>query len=290
MFERFTEKARRVIFFARYEASAYGSPYIETEHLLLGLLRESKELRGYLPPTASLDSVRKEIEAHITKRERISTSIEMPLTADSKRVLNLAAEEAEQLGHKYVGTEHLLVGLMRIEKCLAAKVLTANNVNLSKIRESLAKAEKRPTPKPAFPPIYASTPSELPTPFLRTFLLQLRAGINEECDELFAPEAQYIDANGNRWSGEENFTKKLKELFAPFAAENVSYSDVEEANTGLFAHVWFVSLLWQGVAILGESAAVLRMGIAIATLPKTSMWRIYAIQVTPLKPTDATET
>ena len=129
MFERYTEKARRVIFFARYEASAYGSPYIETEHLLLGLIRESNELRSYLAPTISFASIRQEIDAHITKRERISTSIEIPLTADSKRVLNLAAQEAEQLGHRYVGTEHLLLGLMSIEDCLAAKILTANNFN-----------------------------------------------------------------------------------------------------------------------------------------------------------------
>jgi Clp amino terminal domain, pathogenicity island component len=284
MFERYTESARRVIFFARYEASMYGSPYIETEHVLLGLLRQSPDFERHL----SRDSIRKEIEAHITKRERISTSIEVPLSADSKRVLNLAAEEAEQLCHRYIGTGHLLLGLMRIEKCLAAKVLMANNVNLSKIRESLANTEERCTPKLAYPPIYAPTPSELPTPFLRAFLLQLRAGINERCDELFAPEAQYIDAAGTRWSGDKEFTKKLKELFAPFAAPNVSY--VEEANTELLAHVWFVSLLWHGVAIPGEPAAGLRMGITIATLPKTSMWRIYAIQVTPLKPTDATET
>jgi hypothetical protein len=288
MFERYTERARRVIFFARYEASAYGSPFIETEHLLLGLLRESNELRSCLTPTASRESVRQEIDAHITKRERISTSIEVPLSADSKRVLNLAAEEAEQLCHRYIGTGHLLLGLMRIEQCLAAKVLTANNINLSKIREFLAKAEKRPTPEPAYPPIYAPTPSELPTSFLRAFLLQLRAGINDRCDELFAPDAQYIDATGKRWSGDENFTKKVGGLFAAFAASNVSY--VEEANSELLAHVWFVSLLWHGVAIPGEPAAPLRMGITIAALPKTSMWRIYAIQVTPLKPTDATET
>jgi hypothetical protein len=284
MFERYTESARRVIFFARYEASIYGSPYIETEHVLLGLLRQSPDLEPHL----SRDSIRQEIEAHITKRERISTSIEVPLSADSKRVLNLAAEEAEQLCHRYISTGHLLLGLMRIEHCLAAKVLTANNVNLSKIRDSLAKAENRPTPEPAYPPIYAPIPSELPTSFLRAFLLQLRAGINDRCDELFAPEAQYIDSTGKLSSGDENFRKRVEELFAPFAAPNASY--VEEANTELLAHVWFLSLLWHGVAIPGEAATALRMGITIATLPKTSMWRIYVIQVTPLKPTGATET
>jgi ATP-dependent Clp protease ATP-binding subunit ClpC len=81
MFERYTEKARRVIFFARYEASQYGSPYIETEHLLLGLIREDKALANRFLRTDTIESVRKEIEsAGITIRERISTSVEVPLS------------------------------------------------------------------------------------------------------------------------------------------------------------------------------------------------------------------
>src|SRR6202163_2419641 len=114
VFERYTEKARRVIFFARYEASQYGSPYIETEHLLLGLMREDKALANrFLRQQGSIESIRKEIEARITIRERISTSVEVPLSAEYKRILNMAAEEAERLGHKHVGTEHLLLGILR---------------------------------------------------------------------------------------------------------------------------------------------------------------------------------
>ena len=76
MFERYTEKARRVIFFARYEASQFGSPYIETEHLLLGLLREDKALTNrFLRSHASVESIRKQIEAHTTIREKVSTSV-----------------------------------------------------------------------------------------------------------------------------------------------------------------------------------------------------------------------
>ena len=76
MFERYTEKARRVIFFARYEASQFGSPYIETEHLLLGLLREDKALTNrFLRSHASVESIRKQIEAHTTIREKVSTWI-----------------------------------------------------------------------------------------------------------------------------------------------------------------------------------------------------------------------
>jgi len=88
MFERYTEKARRVIFFARYEASQFGSPYIETEHLLLGLLREDKALTNrFLRQHSSVDSIRKQIEAHTTVREKVSTSVDLPLSNECKRVL-----------------------------------------------------------------------------------------------------------------------------------------------------------------------------------------------------------
>jgi ATP-dependent Clp protease ATP-binding subunit ClpA len=81
MFERYTEKAQRVIFFARYEASQFGSPYIETEHLLLGLLREDKALTfRFLRSHASVESIRKQIEGHITIREKLSTSVDLPLS------------------------------------------------------------------------------------------------------------------------------------------------------------------------------------------------------------------
>src|SRR5438309_580648 len=94
VFERYTEKARRVIFFARYEASQYGSPYIETEHLLLGLMREDKALANrFLRQQGSIESIRKEIEARITIRERISTSVEVPLLAEFSRDLTQAAGE-----------------------------------------------------------------------------------------------------------------------------------------------------------------------------------------------------
>ena len=114
MFERYTEKARRVIFFARYEASQFGSPYIETEHLLLGLLREDKTLANrFLRSHAAVDSIRKQIEGHTTIREKVSTSVDLPLSHECKRVLAYGAEEAERLSHKHIGTEHLLLGLLQ---------------------------------------------------------------------------------------------------------------------------------------------------------------------------------
>src|ERR1700719_1093561 len=141
VFERYTEKARRVIFFARYEASQYGSPYIETEHLLLGLMREDKALANrFLRSHGSIESIRKEIESRITIRERISTSVEVPLSQECKRILNFAAEEAERLGHKHVGTEHLLLGILREEKCFGAEILAERGLRLSSLREELARS------------------------------------------------------------------------------------------------------------------------------------------------------
>ena len=113
MFERYTEKARRVIFFARYEASQFGSPYIETEHLLLGLLREDKALTNrFLRSHASVESIRKQIEGHTTIREKVSTSVDLPLSNECKRVLAYAAEEAERLSHKHIGTERPLTSII----------------------------------------------------------------------------------------------------------------------------------------------------------------------------------
>jgi ATP-dependent Clp protease ATP-binding subunit ClpC len=149
--ERFTEKARRVIFFARYEASQYGSPCIETEHLLLGLVREDKTLANrYLRAHGSIESIRKEIESRITIRERISTSIEVPLSAESKRILSYAADEADKLGTKHVGTEHLLLGILREEKCFGSEILSERGLRLTALREELARSssEKVPVNRP----------------------------------------------------------------------------------------------------------------------------------------------
>src|ERR1700676_4022353 len=139
VFERYTEKARRVIFFARYEASQYGSPYIETEHLLLGLMREDKALANrFLRQQGSIESIRKEIEARITIRERLSTSVEGPLSAECKRILNMAGEEAERLGGKHGGTEHLLLGILREEKCFGAEILMECGLRPPTLREEFA--------------------------------------------------------------------------------------------------------------------------------------------------------
>src|SRR5947207_362677 len=139
MFERYTERARRVLFFARYEASQLGSISIETEHLLLGLIREGKGLtsRIFARSHLSLENIRKEIEGRTVFREKVSTSVEIPFSAETKRVLQFAAEEADRLLHNYIGTEHLLLGILREERSVAASILMEKGMRLNTVRDDI---------------------------------------------------------------------------------------------------------------------------------------------------------
>ncbi len=182
MFERYTEKARRVIFFARYEASQFGSPYIETEHLLLGLLREDKALTNrFLRSHASIESIRKQIEGRTPIRDKVSTSVDLPLSQECKRVLAYAAEEAERLAHKHIGTEHLLLGLLREDKSFAAEILHERGLRLSTLREELGRVQNEKNT--------SSRPKE--TSLLAEFSRDLtQAAMENQLDPLIGREAE----------------------------------------------------------------------------------------------------
>src|SRR5258708_30143878 len=143
MFERYTEAARRVVFLARYEAAKCGSPFIETEHLLLGLLHQDRDLALRL--WASEDAT-PAVERQIRSPEspQASTSVDLPLSHESKRVLAYGAEEAERMKHRHIGTEHLLLGLLREEGCRAAQALREAGLRLSLLREQIAGQPKGP--------------------------------------------------------------------------------------------------------------------------------------------------
>src|SRR6201989_1188771 len=151
MFERYTEKARRVIFFARYEASQFGAPTSTRKNLLLGLMREDKTLTARFLARAqtSLEAIRKEIEGRAPLREKISTSVELPLAPETKRVLAFAHEESDRLQHRHIGTEHLLLGLLREERSMAAEILYDRGLRLNAVRDEIARQtgpETRTTP------------------------------------------------------------------------------------------------------------------------------------------------
>lgn len=138
MFERYTEVARRAIFFARYDASMFGSSCIETEHLLLGLLREDRSFRNRLPAGAD-EQIRKRIEERVPQPvQRISTSVDMPLSQDSKRALACAAEESAALRHPSIDCCHLLLGLLHIEASTAAVLLREFGIEYAGYREVVA--------------------------------------------------------------------------------------------------------------------------------------------------------
>jgi len=139
MFERYTERARRVLFFARYEASQLGSLSIETEHLLLGLIREGKGLtsRIFARSHLSLEAIRRETEGRTVFREKVSVSVEIPFSAEAKRALGFAAEEADRLLHNYIGTEHLLLGILREERSVAASILMEKGMRLHTVRDDV---------------------------------------------------------------------------------------------------------------------------------------------------------
>ena|SRR5436309_1373794 len=147
MFERYTERARRVLFFARYEASELGNTSIETQHLLLGLIRDGKGLttRILLRANVSLPELRQEIVARTTFQEKTPTSVEIPFSAETKRVLLLAATEADRLLHSYIGTEHLLLGILNEPRSLAGSILEEKGLRLDAVRDAVVElSNQRP--------------------------------------------------------------------------------------------------------------------------------------------------
>lgn len=134
MFERYTEKARRVIFFARYEASVFGSNYIEPEHLLLALLRDSDV--PFLSQVQKSE-LRTEVERELPRQHRIATSVDLPLSHESKRILAYAAEEAERLKQQHIRPEHLVAGILRSEDASAPQMLIRHGITIERVREFL---------------------------------------------------------------------------------------------------------------------------------------------------------
>jgi ClpA/ClpB-like protein len=275
MFERYTEKARRVIFFARYEASQHGSPYIETEYLLLGLLREDPALvKRFLGPTNLPAVVRTEIEGQIVRHECISTSVEVPFTNECKMALNFAGEESERLAQRHIGTGHLLLGMLRVEGSLAAKLLRKMGLNLEPIREHLAKA-------PGSVSLRASAePSRGAITTLESFLSGLKGLNADELISFFAKNAVFIDAAGKRWNHEE-MCKGFETLFAPYAKKNASY--IVEATLAETSELFVATVLWKNALLASEKRAWMhRMSVVLLT--GVDACKILLAQLTPVQP------
>jgi ATP-dependent Clp protease ATP-binding subunit ClpC len=146
VFERYTEPARRALFFARYEVSELGGEAIETEHLLLGVMREGKGFTSDILDGAKLQlaAVRADIEARMAGRMKRSTTVEIPFSQETKRILQSAGAEADRLRHDYVGTEHLLLGILCEPETAAGQILTAHGLERATLRDEVARLSKPP--------------------------------------------------------------------------------------------------------------------------------------------------
>jgi ATP-dependent Clp protease ATP-binding subunit ClpC len=157
MFERFTDRARRVVVLAQEEARMLNHNYIGTEHILLGLIHEGEGVaaKALESLNISLEAVRQQVEEIIGQGQAAPTG-HIPFTPRAKKVLELSLREALQLGHNYIGTEHILLGLIREGEGVAAQVLQKLGAHLDRVRETVIQHLH------GYPP--AVTYREMPTP------------------------------------------------------------------------------------------------------------------------------
>ena len=187
MFERYTERSRRVIFFARYEALQFGSQVIAPEHILLGLMREDKTLCSRFFPfrhVLTVDSIRRDIVERIAVKERIPQSSELHLSSATKQILFYANDESRQLKNRHIGPEHLLLGIVREEKSIAAEILFGYGLRLSDVRDEMSRQS-------GIPGVLAENKENSKTPGLLEFTRDLTVEAAEgRLDPLVGREAE----------------------------------------------------------------------------------------------------
>ena len=165
MFNRFTERARKVIILAKEEARRFNHDYIGTEHILLGLIREGEGVAAAVLQKMGLDLeiIRLEVEKFVQPGPTTQILGDIPFTPRAKKALELAAEEARELGHNYIGTEHILLGLIREGESVASQVLLNLNLDLDKVRSEILTVLGAATPgfgqQPAGPRGKTKTPA-----------------------------------------------------------------------------------------------------------------------------------
>jgi ATP-dependent Clp protease ATP-binding subunit ClpC len=138
MFEKYTETARKAVFVARYQASQFGSDYIEPAHLLLGILHADAPLAlRLLKSPEKIESIREQIEKQSPHREKTLTSVDLPLSHECKRALAYAVEESGRHNHPNIAPEHLILGLLREEKSLASKIMAAHGLTAAQLTQEM---------------------------------------------------------------------------------------------------------------------------------------------------------
>ncbi len=160
MFERFSEHARRAVFWGRHEATLLHSGQVNPEHLLLGLLRDDQRGLSQISPGAA-EAIRRRVEQSASQQDPGSPTIDVPLSDESKQVLVLASTEADALQHMIIDTPHLLLGMLRIEDCTAAKLLRKHGLDYDAYRAALRDERLGEPPSPGI----TQRPVERPSPW-----------------------------------------------------------------------------------------------------------------------------
>ena len=180
MFERFTELARRAIFFARYEASQYGISHIDSEHMLLGLLHENSALRRRLMSPQQLTALIADIERSALRGAKFATSVDIPVSQNVKEAFEFAREEADALSQRDIDLGHLMLGLLRTKGSLAAKLLADHGIGEELIRAFLRQNPDRPEQESPLPIPMVPRSTFLQEPINRLINLIEQAGYYAE--------------------------------------------------------------------------------------------------------------
>ena len=228
MFEKFTDRARRVVVLAQEEARMLNHNYIGTEHILLGLLHEGEGVAAKALESLgiSLDVVRQQVE-EIIGRGQQELSGHIPFTPRAKKVLELSRREAGQLGHNYIGTEHILLGLIREGDGVAAQVLVKLGADLNRVRQQVIQliAER--------PPLEGAPITEMQTRLdvleSRLAALEQQAGtlpdtsdLDEQIAQVRREKESAVDAQD--WERAASLRNREKELLASKAARQEQWA------------------------------------------------------------------
>ncbi|MCA9484498.1 MAG: AAA family ATPase, partial [Nitrospina sp.] len=147
MFKRFTERARRVIILAREEAELYRHEYLGTEHILQGIIKDGGGIAVALLQKSGVDlaQIKSELEKNLPRSSNSLVIGDIPFTSRAKKVLEFAVEEARSLNHNYIGTEHLLLGLLKEKEGVACRVLNGFGMYFDDVKEKLEEMFREPT-------------------------------------------------------------------------------------------------------------------------------------------------
>ncbi len=279
MFERLTEQSRRSIFFARYEATHYLNSFIETEHLLLGILREDKPLSSFLQRRgASVDEIRRKLEERISApgRKKSADTTELHLSAECHRILKNAVAEADRFHDPNIGTAHLLLALLSEQESAAAGILRDSGVKAAQLRQELERGASAQRERP----LQAA---------LEDFFQSWVRGEFKSFSSFFEDDAMLIDERGAQHHG----TAAITEYCSRVRDGGMDLNTLEITPSGahfLQEKVAVVPIDWAFAdAVPGQAPRRVRSMLVMRE--RDGQWWIAAAQLTEVRPagTDPSE-